>query len=113
MRLSPAVSLTGSVALALIISIGAAACHSESNNGAGIPPVTAAPTSAQPSVAPSGPPPSLPTSPSCSLLTEGDVRDALGGGEVQKPFGTVSTFSGAAGFPVKIDECSWQQHSGT
>jgi hypothetical protein len=59
-------------------------------------------------------PPVLPTSPSCGLLTIEQVRGALGGSEVQKPFGNLFlSTNGFAGVLLDIDMCSWQQHAGT
>jgi hypothetical protein len=96
----------------IVLLLGAIGCQSKIGDGSDIPPVTAPPTKPEGPSATSYPKPSMPTSPSCKLLTTNEVRDALGGGEVQAPFGDVSHYSGAAGIPVDIDRCSWQQHVG-
>jgi hypothetical protein len=94
-----------------LASISAAGGCTRSQPAPVRPPATATP----PATAPSGgyPPPSLPTSASCRLLTVDEVRNAFGGGEVQSGFGnTFPSANGNAGFPVRIEQCSWQQHSG-
>lgn len=74
-------------------------------------------TTATPSTGPVSstfPSPSLPTTPSCRLLTRGEVQAALSGGSVQAPFGNLFRHAnGPAGLLVDIDMCSWQQGAGS
>ncbi|MFE2750524.1 hypothetical protein ACFXGA_00820 [Actinosynnema sp. NPDC059335] len=104
------------VVLAVSGILALSGCHSGPSDDGGIPRLTVestASTTAELSSTASVPPFTPPTSPSCALLTVDEIRAALGGGEVQAPFGTLFlSTNGSAEVPVDIDMCSWQQHAG-
>ncbi|MET8853497.1 hypothetical protein [Amycolatopsis sp. NPDC004625] len=93
-----------------------AGCRASPPDGGGIPKLTVPPTAsvASSEATPSGiTPPTLPTAPSCNLLTVEEVRAALGGGQVQAPFGNLfRATNGFAGTTVDVDMCTWQQNAG-
>ena len=103
--------LVASVFVLALLPLGTSSCKPRPSD-ADIPSVTAPPQTTGSSPTSSYPPPRLPTAPSCRLLTREEVRAAFGGGEVQDGFGSRGRFTGAAGFPLDIDMCSWQQHAG-
>jgi hypothetical protein len=113
-RLNIVMVLAAIVSLLLTTS-----CRPGSSDGGGIPKVTVSPgpsVSSSPTTTSSAsvPAPSLPTSPSCGLLKTDEVREALGGGVVQQPFGNLfKQTNGFAGVLVDMDMCSWQQNAGT
>jgi hypothetical protein len=103
--------------VAFLLFLVPSGCHVNSPDDSEIPRLTVNPTVSAPSSRAANPsitPPVLPTSPSCDLLTIEQVREALGGGEVQKPFGNLfPSTNGFAGVLLDIDMCSWQQYAGT
>jgi hypothetical protein len=96
-------------------------CSNDDDDGTSVPRVTPSSSTSASSTQPSSasityPPPNLPTSPACNLLSVDDVRNALGGGAVQKGFGNdFPGISGPAGPAITVDRisCSWQQGVGT
>jgi hypothetical protein len=96
-----------------VLAIAASGCGS-GGSGVDLPAVTGPPQTTVSSPTSSRAPASLPPEPPCRLLTREEVRAALGGGEVQSGPGSHSRFTGAAGFLLDIDMCSWsQQPAGT